>query len=308
MDLLVGTRGSDLAQVQTDAVVSALEAVAPGMSVATRVIESEADLMRERPIVDFGGTGAFTRTLDRAVMNGAVDMAVHSLKDVPTDRPEPYRVAAVLERGPSHDVLVSHEPLEELPEGARVGTGSFRRRAMLRHARPDLELEGIRGNVPTRISKWEEGEVDALVLARVGLARLDLEPPMHALDEGTFPPAAGQGAVAVAMRGDHEALELVERIDHEPTHIEVGFERRVLKGLGGGCLAPLGIRCQVEGGELHAWARLLHPDGTEALSESVTAPLTSWRRTADDLVGALKAAGGADLVELANRRYEAGEV
>lgn len=308
MDLLVGTRGSDLARLQAGMVVDALAEVAPGVEVGTRIIESDADILRERPIVDFGGTGAFTRTLDRAVMNGAVDMAVHSLKDMPTDQPEEYHVAAVLERGPSHDVLVSDAPLDELPEGATVGTGSFRRRALLRDARPDLELVGIRGNVPTRLRKREEGEVDALVLARVGLARLGLEPPMHDLDESVFPPAAGQGAVAVAMRRDHEALEIVERIDHEPTRIEVGFERRVLNRLGGGCLAPLGIRCRAEGGRLEAWARLLHPDGTEALAESVEAPLTGWRRAADDLVGALQAAGGRDLVELANRRYEAGEV
>lgn len=297
--LLLGTRSSDLARLQAEAVEDALAEAHPEVSVRRRVVESRADLDRERPIVDFGGTGAFTKTLDKAVLNGTVDLAVHSLKDVPTDRPDAYKLGAVLPRGPAGDVLVSEEPLEDLPEGATVGTGSMRRQALLQRTRPDLEVEGIRGNVPTRVEKWRDGDYDAIVLAEAGLHRLGLEPPTHELDPRRFPPAPGQGAIAAVAREETDALALLRDVNHEPSEIETGFERRVLATLGGGCLAPLGCRARVEEGRVEAWVRLLSPDGDVLIEEETEAPLNAWRETADTVAEALRTQGGQALVDRA---------
>lgn len=303
--LLVGTRSSDLARIQAQAVEDALAEAHPDVSVDQRIIESRADLDRERAIVDFGGTGAFTKTLDKAVLNGTVDLAVHSLKDVPTDRPDEYRVAAVLPRAPAGDVLVADDPLDDLPEGATVATGSMRRRALLRRIRPDLELEGIRGNVPTRVDKWRDGEADAVVLAQAGLHRLDLDPPTHQLDPGRFPPAPGQGAVAAVAREGTDALEVLGDVDHAPTRIETGFERRVLSTLGGGCLAPMGCRARFDDGEVEAWVRLLSPDGETLIEEEATTTVNGWKATADTVAESLRAQGGQALVDRAQELGEA---
>lgn len=302
--LLLGTRSSELARLQAQAVEDALAEAHPSVSVDRRIIESQADLDRERAIVDFGGTGAFTKTLDKAVLNGTVDLAVHSLKDVPTDRPDAYRLGAVLPRGPAGDVLVADDPLDDLPEGATVGTGSMRRRALLARIRPDLEVTGIRGNVPTRVGKWRDGDLDAIVLAEAGLHRLGLEPPTHELDPRRFPPAPGQGAIAAVAREDTDALDLLAAVDHEPSRIETSFERRVLSTLGGGCLAPLGCRARVADGLVEAWVRLLSPDGGTLLEEEVEAPLHAWGETADTLAEALRSQGGQAIVDRARELQE----
>lgn len=270
--LVIGTRGSQLATTQTGHVADALRA-ATGLDVELRIISTRGDRVQDRPLAEVGGKGLFTLELEQALHEGSIDLAVHSLKDLPTDDPEGLVVAAFPERVDPRDVLVG-STLDRLEEGAMVGTGSARRCALLRDARPDLVLEGIRGNVDTRLRKLREGPYDAIVLAAAGLDRLGLEVEGERLDPKRFVPAPGQGVLAVQCAQRPEVLELVAHIDHAETRTRVTAERAFLAALGGGCSVPAAAYAELDGDMVHLHAALGHADGSAVERVEASAPAT----------------------------------
>jgi hydroxymethylbilane synthase len=243
--LRLGTRGSLLALTQSRGVARALEE-ASGRRVELVTIRTEGDRVQDRPLAAIGGVGLFTRELDRALLGGQVDLAVHSLKDLPTAPPDGLVLGAVPEREDVRDVLIGPEgrdaTLDELPSGARVGTGSLRRRALVLAHRRDLRVEGIRGNLDTRIRKVDSGDYEAIVLAAAGVRRLGwTERIDEHLDPPAWLPAPGQGALAVMVRADDpETLDSVRVLDHAPSRAATTAEREVMHALEAGCQLPVG--------------------------------------------------------------------
>ena len=270
----LATRGSDLALAQTREVARLLRAAHPGLQVTEVLIRTTGDRDKESDLAKAAEPGLFTKELEAALLDGRADAAVHSLKDLPTVLPGGLKLAAVLPRADSSDVLVSAQPggLSALASGARVGTGSPRRKAMLLAARVDVAAVPIRGNVPTRLGKLAAGDYDAIILAAAGLARLG-HPVSGAMTfEGcaldvtkleSFLPAPGQGAIAVEVRADDEKTATAVSALHDmATDIAVRAEREVLRASGGGCHMALGARAQFVGDELHLEAVVFDETGT----------------------------------------------
>ncbi len=241
MKIVVGTRGSKLALAQTNKVVERLKR--EGYDVVIKIIKTTGDIMKDKPLYEFKGIGAFVRTLDTALAEGKVDVAVHSFKDVPSQRVEGTVVAAVLERDSPCDVLIARggEKLDELKPNAIVGTSSLRRRAQLRRLRGDLRFENLRGNLDTRLKKLSSGMYDAIVVAEAGLIRLGLNNKIryHAFPPDIVVPSANQGIIAIATRTGEE--ELVSFMNDDKTWLEAMVERAVIRELGVGCAIPVGV-------------------------------------------------------------------
>ena len=304
--ITVGTRGSALARWQAAHVAEMLRAHHSGLEIDERTIESDGDLHATRPISALGSTGVFVRRLEEALLDQTVDLAIHSLKDMPTDQPDGLTIAAVLERHDPRDALVSREgwTLDETPAGTVVGTGSPRRRSQLLHRRPDLSIVPVRGNLDTRIRKLQEGQYGALVLALAGLERLGLDAlPVVPLDAGICLPAVGQGALAVEIREDDQrTADLVEPLNHPGTWTCVTAERAFLRRLGGGCLAPASAFARIENGRLHVEAIVGDPEGRAVLQERESGELELAPIIGSRLAGRLLAAGARRI--LAEARAE----
>ena len=273
----IGTRGSHLARWQSEWVADRLRAHHPGLTVELIEIKTQGDRDRNSPLAAIGGAGLFTKEIQRALVDGVVEVAVHSLKDLPTNGPGGLTLGAVPPREDVADALIAprHRTLEALPEGATVGTGSLRRRAQLLHARPDLSVVGVRGNVETRLNKALGGELDAVVLAEAGLRRLGLDGHVtQRLGPPGFLPAVGQGALGIECRADDGAtLALLAPLDDPATHRAVVAERRVLAELEGGCMIPLAAFARDVDGSLALDAFVLDPDGVERVAASATGPI-----------------------------------
>jgi hydroxymethylbilane synthase len=262
----IGTRGSALALWQAEHVKGRLGAL--GHEAELRVITTTGDRLLDRRLESVGGKGAFLKEIEDAMLAGEVDLAVHSLKDVPTVLPAGLSLGAILERADPRDALLSAgKALAELPAGARVGTTSLRRQALLRSLRPDLVLADLRGNVDTRIRRLREGRFDAILLAVAGLARLGRAGEItEALDPRQFVPAPGQGAIALECRdADTAVRDAVAPLDHAPTARAVAAERAFLAALGGGCNVPLGAHAFAADGDLELLAFVAAADGTALL-------------------------------------------
>jgi hydroxymethylbilane synthase len=294
----LGTRASALARWQADWVAGRLRQL--GVEVLLVPITTTGDRQSEAPIGGIGGRGVFTKELQRALLEERIDLAVHSLKDLPTDEVPGLCLAAVPERGPVGDAFVSrtHPSLATLPSQAVVGTGSLRRRAQLLHVRPDLAFQNVRGNVDTRLRKLDEGQCDALILAQAGLERLGLGDRItERLAMETLLPAVGQGALGLETRGaDSATRNVLEKLGHAETHAAVLAERSMLAALEGGCLAPIAALAHVDGGVLKLRGRVVHPNGgvqidATDLSAPEDAVLLGHR-----VAAALTAQGAADLV------------
>ena len=253
-EIVIGTRRSRLARIQTTFVRESLERRFPELSITERVILTKGDKILDAPLAKIGDKGLFTREIEIELLGGGIDMAVHSYKDLPTELPEGCEVGAVLERVPPEDALVAPPgaTLANLPPGARVGTSSLRRIAQLLHARSDLAPVDVRGNVNTRIAKLDAGEYDALILARAGLLRMGCEDrAASALGPDGWYHAVGQGALAIEIRaGDTMVKEFVSALEHEPTRRATDAERAFLRVLEGGCQVPVGVRTAVADGQL----------------------------------------------------------
>jgi hydroxymethylbilane synthase len=263
--LRIATRGSRLALWQAETVKAALRAAHPGVVVELVLVVSQGDADRTRPLHEMGGVGVFTKEVQDAVLDGRADLAVHSLKDLPTIPHPELELAAVPVRGPTADALLSprHGTLESLPPGAAVATGSLRRRAQLLRRRSDLRIEEVRGNVDTRVRKLLEGRLDAMVLARAGLERLGLlEHATEFLTPDVMLPAVGQGALGIECRRSDAAVRAaLAALDDPQTHVAVSAERAFLAGLQGGCQMPIGALATLDGPQLTLEGNFVTPDG-----------------------------------------------
>ena len=275
--LLIGSRKSALARSQAEWVARLVSAAWPELQVRNVWMDTEGDRKRDVPLPAIGGKGLFTAELEAAILDGAIDIAVHSLKDLPTDLPPGLALLAVPEREDPADVLVSAEGLRlsELEDGARVGTSSLRRRALLLNARPECRPLDVRGNVETRLAKLERDEYDALLLAAAGLKRLGrLSPTMQALEAPAWLPAPGQGALGIEGRADDERVHgLLDAIEDQRARAETDCERSVLAALGGGCQVPIGALALRKGGDLTVHAAVLSEDGSQAIRASTRGPV-----------------------------------
>jgi hydroxymethylbilane synthase len=267
--LRIGTRGSPLALWQANHVADLLRPLAAPRPVELARIQTTGDRVQDRPLAQIGGDGLFTKEIQRAVLDGSADVAVHSLKDLPTQPVDGLVLAAVPPRGPTGDAFVSrrHHTFDSLPSGAVVGTSSLRRRAQVLHRRPDLRVVEMRGNVETRLRKLDEQGLDALILARAGLERLGLgDAVTEVLDPAWMLPAVGQGALGLECRADDpETLRLLAALDDAPSRQAVLAERALLRALGGGCLVPIGAAADVRDGALTLRGAVLAPDGSRRL-------------------------------------------
>lgn len=292
----IGTRGSQLALWQTNWVKSQIEKQHPGIEVEITIISTKGDRVLDVSLPKLGeqGKGLFTKELEDAIFEHRVDLAVHSLKDLPTELPAGLGIGAICEREDVRDALIARDPIRsvgELPQRAVIGTSSLRRQAQLRRARPDLIVEPVRGNVDTRLRKLDEGSFDAIVLAAAGLHRLG-----HAnritehLSEDFMLPAVGQGALAIETRADDAVInEIVNTLDHKATRLACRAERAFLKGLGGGCLVPIAAHATIDaGGTMLLTGLVASPDGSEALRDRQSGPSSDaeaiGKRLADELL------------------------
>ena len=269
--LRIGTRGSPLALAQARLLRQRLSA-AHGLDderVLLEVIRTTGDMIRDRPLTDAGGKALFTKEIEEALARGAIDLAVHSAKDMPTELPAGLVIAAVLPREDPRDVFISRKAksLPELPRGAVVGTASLRRQALVKHLRSDLSVVTFRGNVETRLRKLEDGAVDATLLALAGLKRLGLDKQATALlpvDE--FLPAVGQGIIAIEARADDARTRaLLAAIDHADTATALAVERAFLAALDGSCRTPIAGHARVDAGQINFRGLIARPNGTEVL-------------------------------------------
>lgn len=269
--LRIGSRGSALALAQSRWVAAKLREIT-GVEPSIEIVRTSGDRVQDVALRTFGGIGVFTKEIDEAQRAGRFEISVHSLKDLPTAGREGLLLVATPERAPVEDTLVAAGGLrlENLPQGARVGSGSPRRRAQLLRLRPDLVVEEIRGNVETRIRKVREGEFAATLLARAGLVRLGLTAEIaEVIGTERMVPAAGQGSLAIVVReGARDAMDAVSKLDHAATRAEIAAERAVLGTLGGGCHLPLGCLARAAAGRVRLVARVVSADGRETVEES----------------------------------------
>lgn len=290
MRIIIGSRGSKLALCQAGWVKDRLAQT--GHEAEVKIIKTTGDKLANVPLARSGVKGVFIKEIEEALLAGAVDIAVHSLKDLPAEQPQGLSVAAVPEREDARDVLISRSgaPLDDLPPQARVGTGSLRRESQLRALRGGLEIISIRGNIDTRLKKLDGGQCDALVLAAAGLRRLGLEARITRYFEADeICPAVGQGALAIESReGDARIASAVAPLDHEATHQAVRAERATLLELGGGCQTPMAAHACVDGDDLRLVAVVASLDGLRVLRGSTSGPRSApeelGRKAAQDLI------------------------
>ena len=297
--IIVGSRGSRLALVQAESVVAGLKNNYPEKEFEIRKIVTGGDRNQNIQLDRMESIGVFVKELEEALLDGRIDLAVHSLKDMPTIMPDRLCLAAVLERSDPRDVLVTRgELLDELRPGSRIGTGSLRRSIQLRRCRPDLEARSMRGNVDTRIKKVQNGEVDGVILAAAALMRLGWQEKItQYLAAEDFLPSAGQGAIAIEMRrSDDDLQEPVSRINHLPTWQCISAERVFLSTLGGGCRAPIAALASIEENRLYIAGLAASNDGTKMLRISGEGESTSAEHIGEDLARQLLAMGASEFM------------
>jgi hydroxymethylbilane synthase len=301
--LRIGTRGSALALWQANHVEGLIRAQAAAPAVELVRIRTEGDVRTDVPLWQIGGRAFFTKEIDKALLSGEVDIAVHSLKDLSTVLDAQMELAAALEREDPRDAVLSRsgESLASLPRGARVGTSSLRRRAFVARSRPDVELLELRGNVPTRVDRLKNGDYDAIILASAGLRRLGLEEHIsERLSPEDFPPAVSQGAIGVCIRkGDSEAGHWLQKLDDRASRLATTAERALLRRIEGGCQVPLGALGQLtEGDKLRLHAIVCSLDGKKSLSArgEMPASLENAVKLGQQLADELLAQGAAKLI------------
>ncbi|MCP4185728.1 MAG: hydroxymethylbilane synthase [Hyphomicrobiales bacterium] len=263
----IGTRNSQLALAQAEEVKRRLKSAHGDNTIKVQIVEisTKGDRILDRALSEIGGKGLFTEEIEQQLVAGDIDIAVHSTKDMPTDLPQGLELSCYLPREAAADVFISNKAskIEELPEGAVIGSASLRRQALIRRIRPDIEVITFRGNVQTRLRKLEEGQVDATLLAQAGLNRLNMQDIITSiLPVSSFPPAPGQGVICIESReGDDAIKTLLSPLNHADTVIALGAERSFLATLDGSCRTPLAGYAYLEGGQLQFHGMILSPDG-----------------------------------------------
>ncbi len=297
--LKIATRKSPLALWQANFVKDRLEALHPDLQVELLPMSTQGDKILDTPLAKVGGKGLFVKELETAMLEGRADIAVHSMKDVPVEFPDGLGLHTICEREDPRDAFVSNHfnQIDELPQGAVVGTSSLRRQCQLRAARPDLVIRDLRGNVNTRLAKLDAGDYDAIILAAAGLKRLEMAHRIAAFIEPEQSlPANGQGAVGIECRlDDHELHALLAPLEHPETRIRVLTERAMNRALQGGCQVPIGAYALVQGEEV--WLRGLvgSPDGSHVIRDEIRGPLAEGEALGHTLAQRLLAAG-ADVI------------
>ena len=305
MDIRIGTRGSKLALRQSEWIKEQLEIEHSGIHVELVKIKTTGDKILDVPLSKIGGKGLFVKEIEEALLQNRVDVAVHSMKDVPAELPDDLILSTFPLREDPSDALISgkQKALDQLPKGARVGTSSLRRGAQLLHLRPDLTLVSLRGNVDTRLNKLKSGDLQAIILAAAGLNRLGLS---HLITQ-TIPfhqllPAVGQGALGLEVRrGDQKTIGLLDFLNHEDTQTEVAAERAFLKTLEGGCQVPIAGFARVKGDALSFEGLVAELDGSKIFKETVTGKREQAKKLGIRAARALLASGAGDVLK---RLYE----
>lgn len=299
--LRIGTRGSLLALRQSENVKAALEALDPKLRIELHVIKTTGDKVLDVPLAKVGGKGLFVKEIEDALLDRSVDLAVHSMKDVPAELPAGLLMGAIPEREDPRDVLVSRHGVgvAELPPGAIVGTSSLRRSAQLKRLRPDLEIRNLRGNLDTRLRKVRDGAYEAIVLAAAGLHRMGWQDRITAyLDPAEFLPAIGQGAIGVEIRADDEPLrQLLRGLHHPPTAVAVTAERSFLRELEGGCQVPIGGYARVMGESVELTGLVCSLDGRETHRITRSAPLAMAESLGRNLAREILEAGARRILD-----------
>ena len=293
--LVIGSRGSQLALWQAKWIGARL--AERGQETRMEIIKTTGDKITDVPLAQVGTKGLFTKEIEEALLDGRIDLAVHSLKDLPTEVPAGLCIAAIPPREDARDALVGAR-LSELPAGAKVGTSSLRRAAQLRVVRPDLLIESVRGNLDTRVRKLDEGQYRAIVLAAAGVTRLGWADRIaEILKPEVMCPAVGQGALAIETRTEGDARKICAALDHDVTRAAVTAERAVLASLGGGCQVPIGAHAEVSGGGLRLMAVVIAPDGSVMVRKSDSGAVAEADEIGRRVGAALLAEGAREILE-----------
>jgi hydroxymethylbilane synthase len=304
---VIGSRGSDLALWQANFVKDALVNKFPDHNFEIKIIRTTGDEVMDVALSKIGDKGLFTRQIESQLLSGSIDIAVHSLKDLQTEQPDGLTIGAVCLREMPNDILISKNgKIDDLPQGAKVATGSLRRRSQLLNYRPDLEIVEIRGNVPTRLRKFDESDLDAMVLAYAGLHRLGFgERISQLIPFDIMLPAVGQGAVAVEVRDpDHEVLDVIASLNHRETRIAITAERAFLRRLEGGCQVPIGAYAALHEDELTLTGVVGSLDGKVMFRQTTSGELDEAETLGTQLAEDLIDNGAADLLNAVRDEVE----
>jgi len=299
--ITIGTRGSKLALWQANHIADCIRAQYPDVDVELLHIVTTGDKILDVPLARIGGKGLFTKELETAMLNGQIDLAVHSLKDMPTELPEGLLLAAITERVDAGDAFISpnYGTVDNLPQGARVGTSSLRRKAQLLKYRPDLKIGDLRGNLDTRLKKLENGEFDGIILAVAGLKRLGWQEKItQVLPQDICLPAVGQGALAIEARSDDaEVLKMLAFLNHQETRWAVEAERMYLAEVEGGCQIPIGVFGRIEQEVLTLEAAILSVDGARQIRQTISGSPQDGKKLGRDLAQRMLGEGGREILQ-----------
>ena len=270
-----------------------------GVGTELRIIKTSGDIFLDKPLHQLSGWGVFVAEIDEKMLSGELDLAVHSMKDIPTKRPEELEIAAILKRDSPYDILVSRggQDLERLKKGAIIGTSSMRRSAQLKRARPDLHIRSLRGNLQTRLRKLKKGEYDAIVLAQAGLQRMGIELEYSVLDPERFVPSANQGTIVVVAKKKTPAYERASHLDDKATRAETMIERRILETVGGGCVVPMAVHADVKDNTARVVAEVLSLDGSRFVRIDEEMQVDRSLEKSTELAKKLIEAGGKALID-----------
>jgi hydroxymethylbilane synthase len=301
----IGTRGSKLALAQANLVKDML--AKNGINTEINIIKTSGDTFTDRPLHEVQGFGVFVREIDDSMLAADIDIAVHSMKDVPTDRPPELTIAAVMERDSPYDFLLTRDnrKLGDLPESATIGTTSLRRRSQLLRNRSDLLAKELRGNIDTRLRKLKEGQYDGIFMAEAGLERMKWDIPGERLDPDDFVPSANQGTVVIITKKNSEAEAAVKILDDRKTRLETRIERIIIDILGGGCLVPIGAFAQTEGNEIHIRTEVLSVNGKRWIKIDEFINPAEYEKESERIGNELKNKGGGRLVDEAVKMFTA---
>ncbi|MFO7570844.1 MAG: hydroxymethylbilane synthase [Smithellaceae bacterium] len=302
MNIKIGTRGSKLALAQANAVMESLKKAAPEITAEICVIKTKGDILQDVSLLQIGGQGVFVKEIEEALLAGVIDLAVHSMKDVPGETPENLLFAAILPREDARDVLVFRDKIkfESMPKGARIGTGSLRRGAQLKSFMPDVEIVPLRGNIDTRLKKIETENLTGVILAAAGMKRLGYaEVISQFLPTEIMLPAVGQGALGLQVRKtDRELAALCARLNSATTAAEVTAERSYLRALGGGCRLPIAAYGLLEKQRLSLEGLVANPDGTAVVRDKVWGTIDEAEAMGKKLADMIMEKGGRTLLDL----------
>ncbi|GJQ24501.1 hydroxymethylbilane synthase [Candidatus Brocadia sapporoensis] len=306
--IVVGSRGSKLALIQTNWVISELKKLNPGFEFHIEKISTKGDKITDTPLSRLGGVGLFTKELETALIKGKIDLAVHSAKDVPTELHEGLMIGATPKREDPHDVLISNNNanLDKLPDAARIGTSSLRRRAQLLAFRPDFKILDLRGNLDTRLKKLETDDLDAIVVAHAGLRRMGYTGPIsQIIPFDIMLPAVGQGSLCIEIRKDDARInKIVSSLDDLQTRIAIEAERALLAKLQGGCQVPIGAYAQIQENKVFLEAIICTMDGDHAIQDRNNGPSHQAAKLGEDLAERMLENGGKRILHEIRQKFQ----